>query len=52
LGLRARQYAEANFDIEKIAGQFEAVLTKAAESLPHLTEGIGPRALYRGNLCP
>jgi glycosyltransferase involved in cell wall biosynthesis len=31
LGLRARQYAEAHFDIEKIAGRFEAVLAKAAE---------------------
>jgi len=31
LGVRARQYAEANFDIEKIAGRFEAVLAKAAE---------------------
>jgi colanic acid biosynthesis glycosyl transferase WcaI len=31
LGLRARQYAESNFDIEKVTDRFEAVLTKAAE---------------------
>jgi len=30
LGVRARQYAEANFNIEKIANRFESVLTKAA----------------------
>jgi glycosyltransferase involved in cell wall biosynthesis len=30
LGARARRYAETHFDIEKIADQFEAVLTKAA----------------------
>ncbi|HEY1160731.1 MAG TPA: glycosyltransferase family 4 protein [Terracidiphilus sp.] len=31
LGARARQYAEATFDIEKIADRFEAVLIQAAE---------------------
>jgi glycosyltransferase involved in cell wall biosynthesis len=31
MGARARQYAEATFDIEKIAGRFEAVLVEAAE---------------------
>jgi glycosyltransferase involved in cell wall biosynthesis len=31
LGARARAYAEATFDIEKIAGRFEAVLARAAE---------------------
>jgi UDP-glucuronate 4-epimerase len=31
LGARARSYAEANLDLEKIADQFEAVLTKAAQ---------------------
>ena len=29
--MRARQYAEANFDIEKIADRFEGALTQAAE---------------------
>lgn len=35
LGVRARQYAEANFDIKNIANQFEAVLSKAAEGHLH-----------------
>jgi len=30
MGVRARQYAEANFDIKKIADRFEAVLVSAA----------------------
>jgi len=35
LGARARQYAEATFDIEKIADRFEAVLIGAAERRFH-----------------
>jgi len=35
LSLRARQYAESNFDIEKIADRFEGVLTQAAEVRSH-----------------
>jgi len=44
LGARARRYAEATFDIEKIADRFEAVLTKAAERRFHNS----PKALRHG----
>ena len=46
LGLRARQYAEANFDIEKIVHRFEAVVTKAAERCFHK----GSQTVRHGNL--
>jgi len=43
LGAHARQYAEANFDIEKIAGRFEAVLVKAAERCSPAGAGFSVR---------
>jgi hypothetical protein len=43
LGARARQYAEATFDIEKIADRFEAVLTKAARCQ---AEAVGHGGLF------
>jgi colanic acid biosynthesis glycosyl transferase WcaI len=46
MGVRARQYAEANFDIEKIADRFEGVLTRAAE----MRLGIQSKSIRHGAL--